>query len=207
MPIADVLAKFRTKIGQCDSLIKNSHQQDNFGSNILPALDREQITVAAFLNMFIAWESFLESALAEFMLGGLTLSGSTPKRYVLPTTLDHANKLVIHTSRFFDYANHNFFSKAVSLYFEDGYAFEPHFGSIMTDLSDLRTMRNGSAHISSTTQVALEALAFRIFSGPKRGVTLYQMLTAFDPRLGVGETVFSGFKDKILIAAELIAKG
>jgi hypothetical protein len=43
-------------------------------SPFLPPIDRQQITVAALLNMFIAWESFLEASLVELMTGGLRQS-------------------------------------------------------------------------------------------------------------------------------------
>lgn len=47
---------------------------------------------------------------------------------------------------------------------------------------DLRTMRNASAHISSTTQTALESLAQRIFRTPRPGIVLYDLLMAADPK-------------------------
>lgn len=70
MPIAQVLADFRAEIAQCESLIANAHKVDATGVQVLPTIDQQQITVAAFLNMFIAWETFLEAALCEFMTGG-----------------------------------------------------------------------------------------------------------------------------------------
>ena len=68
-------------------------------------------------------------------------------------------------------------------------------------------MRNASAHVSSTTQGALENLALRIFAGPRLGITLYDVLTAIDPRSATNETVFLGYKNKLLVAAELVANG
>src|SRR5690606_2303094 len=73
------------------------------------------------------------------------------------------------------------------------------------DLADLRTMRNASAHLTSTTQAALESLAQRIFSTPRPGIDLYTMLTSVDPASASGNTVFAERKDLLLIAAKLIA--
>jgi hypothetical protein len=71
----------------------------------------------------------------------------------------------------------------------------------------MKTMRNASAHLSSTTQVALESLAQRIFGAPRPNITLYAMLTTVDPRAAAGATVFAEAKEKLLATAQLIANG
>jgi len=207
MPIAQTLASLHAKSAQCDSLIASAHRLDSAGVPLFPGPDRELITVAAFLNLFVAWEEFLESAMSHFMAGAATLSGAAPVRYAVPPTADAAKKMVIGVGRYFDYANHEFVRRMVAMYFDRGYPFEPHLGSIHTDLADIRTMRNASAHLSSTTQTALEALAQRIFGAPRPGVTLYAMLTAPDPRSANGSTVLAEARDKLLAAAQLIAQG
>jgi hypothetical protein len=174
---------------------------------ILPAIDQQQITTAAFLNLFIAWEKFLESSLASLMIGSPTISGSFPIRYVSPPNLAAAKSLLIGINRYFDYANHDNVKKISLMYFQAGYPFEPHISGIFSDLSDLKTMRNASAHISSTTHQPLESLAVRIFGQPQPGITLYRMLTAIDPRSANQDTVFQTYKEKLLITAELIANG
>ena len=100
--------------------------------------------------------------------------------------------------RYFDFANHEYVKKIVRMYFDKGYPYEPHLSAITVDLSDLRIMRNASAHISSSTQVTLEGLALRIFQQPVPGITLYQMLTMLHPNAGIGQTVFSVYKDKLI---------
>jgi hypothetical protein len=95
----------------------------------------------------------------------------------------------------------------MNLYFEAGYPYQPHLSAIFSELNDLRTMRNASAHISTTTQQALESLAGRIFGAPHPGITLYQLLTAIDPRGGNNETVFVAYKLKLDVTAELISRG
>lgn len=93
------------------------------------------------------------------------------------------------------------------MYFEHGYPYEPHLSAIYSDLDDLRTMRNASAHVSSTTQIALESLALRIVGQPQPGITLYQLLTMIDPRSAAGETIFLVYKNKLVVTAELISQG
>lgn len=207
MSLANDLAGFHTSVGQCENLIANAHQTDADGNAILPEVDRQQITVAGFMNMFIAWETFLESSLVELMTGAPTISGNAPTRYILPPTMEAARKLVIGINRYFDYANHQNIVKMVNQYFASGYPYEPHLSAIHSDLNDLRTMRNASAHISTTTQAALEALFLRIFGAPSAGINLYNLLTSIDPRSGIGATVFETYKIKLLVTADLISNG
>lgn len=207
MPLGQVLADFKTDVAQCDRLISNAHGTDGAGTPILPALDQKQITVAAFLNLYVAWETFLETSLAELMVGSATISGTLPIRYVSPVNVEAARTLVIGVQRYFDYGNPDNVRKLVRMYFQDGYPYEPHLSGASSDLADLRTMRNASAHITSTTQTALESLALRMFAKPSTGIDLYSLLTKGDPRSATGDTVFASCKNKLVVIAELIAQG
>lgn len=174
---------------------------------MFPPRDREQITVAAFLNLFIAWEGFVESAMSDFMMGDATVGGNQPVKYVSPVSREHSVKMVIHTLKYFDFANHDNVRRLAKLYFDNGYPFEAPLSSIISDLIDLKTMRNSCAHISSTTGTALEALANRILGQPQPGITVYQLLTMIDPRATGNATVYTVHRDKLLVAASLIAQG
>lgn len=207
MSLADALHGLQSDAAQCDSLIVNAHRVDATGASLFPLVDRQQITVAAFLNLFVSWESFIEDAMTKLMSGEPTISGNHPIRYVSPPSQDAAKALVIGINRYFDYANHENVRRVATMYFKNGYPFEPHMSAIATDLADIRTMRNASAHITSTTRKALEALAQRIFITPQPGIDLYRLLTSADPRSSSGNTVFQESKAKLLAAAGLIANG
>ena len=130
MPLAKILADFKADIAQCDNLIANAHRIDISGNSIFPPADQKQITVAAFLNLFIAWETCLESSLAALMVGSTTLSGSVPIRYVAPVSLEAARLLVVGVQRYFDYGNHEYVRRLISMYFQNGYPYEPHLSAI-----------------------------------------------------------------------------
>jgi hypothetical protein len=206
--IGQSLADFQMSRLQCDSLIASAHRTDPDGNYLFPSLDREQITVAAFLNLFIGWEEFIEASITDFMMGEATESGKNPVLYVQPPNRDHSNKMVVHTQRFFDYANHDNIRKVAKLYFDTGYPFDGPLSSINAELAELKTIRNACAHLSSTTRTALEGLATRILGQPQPGVSVYGLLTTIDPRVaGNATTVYAAYRDKLLTAAILIAQG
>lgn len=207
MSIAQAIATFGAKSAQCSSLIASAHRVDAVGASLFTLLEREQITASGFLNLFVAWEGYLESTFTSLMIGGPTLSGTHPVRYALPPSPESAQQMLMGTNRYFDFANPELVRKMAKLYFENGYPFEPHLSALATDLADLRTMRNASAHISFTTQRALEALAQRIFNAPQPGITLYAMLTRADPRSVTGNTVFAEASAKLMVTAQLISQG
>jgi hypothetical protein len=159
MPIVKSLGDFNSNLTQCNHLIANAHRQDANGNHLFTQQDREQITAAAFLNMFIAWEQFLESSIGDYMMGEPTLSGVQPIKYVKPPNRPHSTAMVIHIQRYFDFANHENVRKLIKLYFENGFPFEGPIVSINAELSDMKTIRNSCAHVSSSTQMALSALA------------------------------------------------
>ena len=140
------------------------------------------------------------------MAGAIPLSGTVPTRFVSPPSQDAAKELVKGNNRYFDYANTDFLRNLIRMYFQNGFPFEPHMGGIVADLSDLRTMRNSSAHLTTSTQRPLEALAQRIFSTASPGISLYTLLVAANPTVP-GSTVYSTYRDKVVVVAELIVNG
>ena len=207
MPIAAALASFKAGVTQCDSLIANAHQQDANGPHLLPEIDRRQITVAAFLNMFREWESFLEAAMAALLSGATTINGIAPAKIASPASPADARIMVKGINRYFDYGNHQLFRKIAEIYFVNGGPFQPHINAINGDLDDLRTMRHASAHMSSTTQSSLDTLALRLLGRPSIGIDLYDLLTAADPQSAAGETIYQRHRDILVATAELIANG
>lgn len=207
MPVVQALVEFQAAVAQCDSLISNAHQPDATGQPILPDIDRQQITVAGFLNMFIAWETFLEAVLSHLMSGAVTAAGNAPVKFASPASPEIAKKMVIGTMRYFDYGNHFNFKKIAEIYFDQGAPFKLPLDAVNASLDDLRVMRNASAHISSTTQTALETLALRLLAVPSPGIKLYALLTTPDPQSAAGGTVFTTYRDILLATAAAIATG
>lgn len=206
MTLQVTLADFQIASNQCAALVADAHQTDHTGIPRFPVPSQKQITTAAFLNLFIAWESFLEDAILKLMTGLPTISGQAPLRYVNPLTTDSARDIMVGTTRFFDFGNIDHVKKIVVLYFHNGAPFEPYLSAASPDITDIRTVRNASAHITTSTQRQLETLAQRLLSTPKPGIDVYQLLIASDPK-APGSTIFATYQNKLLTVAHLIANG
>jgi hypothetical protein len=207
LPVATAVLAFQSAVAQCDSLIANAHKTDGTGVSVLPELDRRQITVAAFLNMFIAWETFLEATASALLSGAPTTNGTHPAKLASPASIDDARRMFIGVNRYFDYGNHQHFCKMIEIYFVQGRPFQPHLNAIQSALDDLRTMRNACAHVTSTTQSGLESLAIRLLARPSPGIAVYDLLTATDPKTTGTGTIFQTNRDLLLATAALISIG
>ena len=207
MALKQTLARFRASVDRSDRLIATAHKKRASGSYIFSAQDREQITVAAFLNLFIAWEAFLESSLAQLMAGKSTIRGKHPKKYVSPRNIEDAHEMIKGTNRYFDYSDPDRVQRLFRLFFKTGYPYEPHFTSSINELRELRTMRNWAAHITRNTQHQLEVLTQKILLMPRVGFTLYELLVAVIPGSTGGYTVYATYKTILMVVAELIARG
>ena len=207
MPVSAALAAFEADVIQCERLIANAHGVDVAGVPILPEIDRRQITVAAFLNFFIAWERFLEEMVGVLLVGNPTRNGIHPVKYASPPDMVRAKALLVGPNRYFDYGNQEIFRKVVRLYFDGGAPFEPHLTGVTQDLADMRTIRNSCAHITSTTQTALDALAGRLLGSPQLNIEVYDLIVSLDPRGPAGQSIFSMYKDKLVVAAQLMSDG
>ncbi|TNC08445.1 hypothetical protein FF100_29340 [Methylobacterium terricola] len=202
----NALAQITSSFIQCDALIASAHQQDANGAYLFTSISRQQITHAAFLNMFIAWENFLEEVISAYMTGSTTINGSQPVRMVAPASRDEAKKMTVGVMKYFDFSNHEYVKQISNIYFQNGYPVRGAINNINSQLSDLKTMRNACAHVSSTTQRALDSLALRIFGSPAPGISVYTIITSVHPAHNP-DTVYLVYRNALLAAATQIANG
>ncbi|HEY6298258.1 MAG TPA: hypothetical protein VIW95_01340 [Candidatus Binatus sp.] len=205
MSLAKVLGDFKADVAQCGTLILHVQQKDARGKSILPLIDQKQVVVASFLNMSIAWENFLGNSLSEFMVGSKTLRGKKPVRYVAPTSRAKAREMILAGRRYFDYLDVNLVRTVCQMYFRTGYPYYSPISGSFLQLSDLKTMRNFAAHVTSTTRASLSSVTQRVFSAPQPGMDLYKFLIASDPA-STG-TIFLSYQSRLIVTAELIANG
>lgn len=207
MPLIDCLNSFRNSINEARGFIAIAFQQDAHGNYLLPQNQRDFITDSAFLKIFIAWETFIESAFIKFMLGQPSINGNVTPCYVQPVDEDHAHKILIGTQKYVDWANHEVVRRLSTLYFPNGNHIYTFFCSIQLELSDLRSIRNAAAHLSSTTSKGLNSVGSRLLGSTQTNLTVSQLIFALDPVAGNGNTFLDSYLAKLDIVAEGIANG
>jgi hypothetical protein len=204
MPLLNRLTEFRASITDAQSLIAAAHQMDAAGVPLWSQTDTRTITQAAFLKIFIAWETFLEWSLIDYMLGEPSALGNVLIRYAAPADESHAGRILVGTQKYADYSNPEIVRRLAKLFLSNGDPYETIISGIQTPLFDLKTMRNAAAHLSSTTSAHLDALASRILGPPRANVTVYELITAIDPNSPAGSTVLETYVVQLESAAHSI---
>jgi hypothetical protein len=202
MALSDTLNTFRISVNEINSFISLAFQTDVNGDLILPQNQRDFITDSAFLRLFIAWETFLEESYIKYMLGELSVNGNQVVRYVQPMDFNHANKLLIGTQKYVDWSNPEIIKRLSNLHFELSNPFDNFIGSLMTDLFDLKTIRNAAAHLSTTTRQQLDSLCTRKLRRPCINMRVSDFVFAIDPASTTSETIFDTYVRKLDISAE-----
>lgn len=207
MTLAQILQDFNTKLSKIDKLIQTAHRQDAVGSFVWDKYERSVITEAAFLRVFMTWESFLEESFLAYMLGKNSITGLTIIRYVLPRDIGHAREFVTGTLRYPDWSNPDTVKKLALVYFELGEPFKTTLNSIHSDLMDIKTIRNSAAHLTSATSTKLDAVALRKLQKPVIGISVYDLILARDPTSTINETILQTYLNKLTAGAKKIAEG
>ena len=155
--------------------------------------------------MFIAWESFLEETFVLYLMGHRSAVGRSAVCYATPTSLQHAHSVLIGTQKFVDWANPEIVRKLAKIYFANGEPIDPVLGAIQSDLLDLKTVRNASAHLTSTTGKSLDALASRKLGRSCAKITVSDFILSTDPNSSGGGSVLDSYTLVLDAGAENIA--
>lgn len=183
-----LLAKSQERITEIRVHMQSAHTLDLNGQYERSLSERALVTEACFLNLFIVFEEFLEASFLHYLVGRMSTARWRPSRYAKPPTVEHANKMLVGQQRFVDWSTPATVIKYSELYFLEGEPFKTPLSGASAQLLDMKTVRNSTAHKSTTTQVKLETLYLRWSGMPKYGVTAYEML--IEPKSGGGTTFY-----------------
>jgi len=204
MSLLDSLNNFRLGVAQVDSYVAKAYVVNADGDDIFDDAGKDFIVSSAFLKLFIAWESFIEDVFAKYLIGEASTAGTAVAKHVTPRDRGHALKILIGTQKYVDWANHEIVKRLASLYLENGEPLQTNLNSINAELADLKTIRNAAAHLSSTTQPQLDALASRVLGTAVTGTTVAKFVTELHPS-DTTKTVLQYYQGILDIAAENIA--
>lgn len=204
MSLTDSLNDFRAGITQTNNFISMAYVQDSSGNDIFDSSKKEFLITSAFLKMFIYWETFIEESFSKYLTGELSTSGTKVNCYVSPKDRQHALTILIGTQKYVDWANHEIVKRLANLYFDDRNPFTSNISSISSELSDLKTVRNAAAHLSSTTRHQLDALSTRVLSKNVTNTDVATFMMELHPKDRT-KTVLLYYQNILDIAAENIA--
>ncbi|MBL5926624.1 hypothetical protein [Enterobacter asburiae] len=162
------------------------------------------IIESSFLKMFIFWEEFLESSFLCYLNSETSLAVQLPVIYVSPIDSEHAGKMLIGTQKYVDWANHEIVKKLASIYMENGTPYKTALDSISIDLSDLKNIRNRSAHCSSTTERAFLAVQRRVLAKSNSNLKISDFLMHTHPA-HTDKNVLEYYQDKLSVVAHNIS--
>lgn len=205
--LADI---YRTAIDKCTKAINMVSSSNEFYVNgavintVSYSNDLNSCVIeGAFLQIFTAFESFLEDSFICYMSGQVGLNGKSIVRYVLPTDDEHAQRLIVGISRFADFTNRDTILKLASSFFENGgsYTF---LNSISKDFEEMKILRNAITHISPESRNKFENMVRTKLGGLPIGTTTASFLNTFIST-GSRITFFSQYKDTVVLAINNIA--
>ncbi|MFX1818464.1 hypothetical protein PV768_01595 [Pseudarthrobacter sp. CC4] len=173
-----IFANSLQRISETSSHLKAAHTLANNGQYERSISERTLISEACFLNLFITLEEFLEASFAHYLVGKMSTARWRPSRFAKPTSLEHAQRMLIGSQRFVDWSTPDTVLKFADLYFLGGEPFRTPLAGAKSHLQGMKTVRNSTAHLSSTTRAALDGLYSRWTGTPSSGITAYEMLMA-----------------------------
>ena len=168
------------KISDLAAVVASAHATDGKGHYIRTLFERDITTTACYLNLFIALEEFLEGSFGHYLVGKMSTNRWKATRYARPIDLEHAQRMAIGRQRYMDWSTPDQVVAVAKMYLRDGTPFTAPLQGAHAHLLDMKTVRNSTAHVSITTQQALDTLYGRWTGTPTQGVTAYEMLLATD---------------------------
>jgi hypothetical protein len=204
MSLSDSITDFRTGVSKINDIVQKAYEIDVAGNDIFDDPQKDFIVSSAFLKMFISWESFLEDSFVKYLVGEISTNGTNVTKFVNPNDREHALKMLVGTQKYVDWANHEIVKRLANLYLDQGEPFSSNISAIARELSDLKTIRNAAAHLSSTTQHQLDALASRVLGRTTSNSTVAKFILHLHPD-DSSKTILQYYQDILDLAAENIA--
>lgn len=208
--IPDALNAFRTTLALSNQVVVAAHGATVSTATALATYERRLVTEAAFVKVFVAFETFIQDTFLLYMTGQSSLKGNTLLCYARPRDLGHANLLTIGTitRKFIDWNTPANVDTLANLFFDPGNPYERHFGKAgitVASMQQAKTVRNACVHMDGSTSKQLLDLAQGQLPTALSSITPYEFLTATDPKVK-GNTIMKSYFDAFAAAAQDIAE-
>ena len=207
MTLTECRTTLSNELQSCSSLLRVAHTQDASGNYMFAEQQRASVVEGAFLRAYTSWESFIEDAFLNYLLGQPSCKGTVFPAYVSPVDSGHALRLVVGAGIHVSWTNPSKVVELTQVYFQGTDPFKLPLDSAASNLLDMYTIRNAIAHSGRLTQRALESLSRRLLARSVPGITPARLLLSSRKLKPAFPTYFAYFIDEISVVADSIANG
>lgn len=202
--VTPVLNRFRHNTETSLSLVSATSNAGGVGGTGLSRKQVYMIFELSLLKIFVAWELLLEDSFIRYLAGGKSDSGYGPKRYARPRNLKHAREIVEEGREYADWSSLDVVIRKAEMYFVNGEPFRGVLRSVMTNIQDLKTIRNAIVHMSSYSRTKFRTLVRSKLGHAPKGIVPGRLLSMTIPRKNL--TYIEDYEQRLVLAASLIVK-
>ncbi len=184
--LASVRAEFnnrlRSSVNVVDRLQDYRVREPNRARPLSPA-ERERLAEMAWIQLFLAWEEFLEETFVRYLVGARPPRGRRPHPLIVVRSLEQARKLILGEGRsYLDWTEPNRLISRAELFFKDGEPYRTAIQSASLHLSRMKKIRNRIAHRSRTAEKKYEELLLELYGPGRRSRTPGHILLSPPPQ-------------------------
>lgn len=169
--LASVRAEFNNRLQSSLNLVARLQdyriREANRVRTLSPA-ERHRLAEMAWIQMFLAWEEFLEESFVRHLLGARSPRGPRAHPLVIVRSLEQTRKLILGEGRsYLDWTEPDKLIGRSALFFRDGEPYRTAITSASLHLRRMKTVRNQIAHRSQAAAEKYKGLLLELY-GPGR---------------------------------------
>lgn len=163
---------FLSRIDNSFDLVNTANDIKNTSVNRSPKLNQKQlykIIELSFLEIFLAWEKFLENSLINYLL--IKNNNNKIHCYIRPRDKKHVIEILKEGRNYADFTNTEFILRMANFYFRGGKPFSDAIKTHKSHVDDIKTIRNAITHDSDGSKEKFQKLVRENLKTLPRGVT------------------------------------
>ena len=158
----------------------------------------------SFLKIFLSWEWFIQCTFTLYMSGLKTDTGYTPKGYVNPKDEKHAYELVKGGQSYVGWTTPEIVIEKSKLFFENGEPYKEILLSVLSEINNMKTIRNAIVHMSKEPRNKFETLVRNELKYKEENITPGEFLAK--TKKGKDLPIITFFRDLLEYASSKIVK-
>ncbi len=159
----------------------------------------------AFLQGFLAWESFLDESFTLYLLGEKAPKGRRPKREHTPRRRKDAERLITGADRkYADWTKTDNLRKRSRTLFRRNDPFDVPLKTNNSQFEEMGTIRNAIAHRSAHSKEEFQKLVRRFFKTYPPNLTVGKFLSLQVPKSSPPQTFLKYYFGSVIATAEQI---